>query len=254
MNTATTHRPTAVRLSPAAVVFLPVVGTALLTLVGSFDTALRWIALATGLGALGLAAWLQVWLERQRSRALAAEQSEATRLRVAMRDALQPVAEMVAVMPGLGSHERLHELKPVAVQAVGAITLLLKDVDRLRAVVYQLLPDGSGMTVLAYTGRGGTDPRRFTAGTPRGDTALALVRSAGHRFVRALDPVEQVDDDGTIKSYRTFIAASITSGDSAYGMVTVDAPRAGDLADTDQQIVLVVADLLAIAFAIADSR
>jgi hypothetical protein len=35
-------------------------------------------------------------------------------------------------------------------------------------------------------------------------------------------------------------------------MVTVDAPKAGDLIDTDAQIVILVANLLASAFAIAD--
>jgi hypothetical protein len=37
-------------------------------------------------------------------------------------------------------------------------------------------------------------------------------------------------------------------------MVTVDAPTAGDLVDTDRQIVLLLAGLLAIAFAEADRQ
>ena len=49
--------------------------------------------------------------------------------------------------------------------------------------------------------------------------------------------------------YRTFISAAITNGQDAYGMVTVDAPKAGDLVDTDKQIVMLIADLLAIGFA-----
>lgn len=93
--------------------------------------------------------------------ALAAGSSEAERLRIAMKDALQPLAELIADMPEMTPKERSAALRPVSQQAVSALTLLLKDVDRVRAVVYQM--DSDGMEYLAYHGRGNTRRARFIA-------------------------------------------------------------------------------------------
>jgi GAF domain-containing protein len=49
--------------------------------------------------------------------------------------------------------------------------------------------------------------------------------------------------------YRTFISAPIADRQRTYGMVAVDAPKPGDLLRSDQHLVMLVADLLAIAFA-----
>ncbi|WP_280331405.1 hypothetical protein [Nocardia wallacei] len=67
-------------------------------------------------------------------------------------------------------------------------------------------------------------------------------------FTRDVDRDPPEDYQGSKAGYKTFIASAITNGDDAYGMVTADAPNAGDLVDTDKQIVMLVADLLAIGF------
>jgi len=154
-------------------------------------------------------------------------------------------------MPALTRGKREARLREVAQQAVSALCLLLKDVDRLRAVVYSVDNSGTSMSCLAYHGRGAT-PRGFDAGTPRGDSALDLVRSAGYVFAEDLTKARPASYGGAVSDYRTFISAAISNGPNAYGMVTVDAPNAGDLVDTDAQIVLLMADLLSIAFAVAD--
>jgi hypothetical protein len=110
---------------------------------------------------------------------------EADRLRVAMKDAFRPVTELIATMPAMNKRERESRLKEFARQAQGALLLLLKDVDRLRAVVYELQVDPASMNVMAYGGRGDR-PGPFVAGTPRGDAALALVTSREHLFVEDL--------------------------------------------------------------------
>ncbi|PBA33451.1 hypothetical protein CKJ65_02000 [Mycobacterium intracellulare] len=71
-------------------------------------------------------------------------------------------------------------------------------------------------------------------------------------FIENIDEVNDVDYRGTGSGYKTFISASIHNDADGYGMVTIDAPRPTSLVDTDKQLVALVADLLAIAFAIAE--
>jgi GAF domain-containing protein len=89
-------------------------------------------------------------------------------------------------------------------------------------------------------------------GNTRGDRAIALVKERKSLFVPDLDSDPPEDWEGSGSDYRTFISASIFAGERAYGMLTVDAPAADDLGENDVYLVLVLADLLAIAFAEAE--
>ncbi|WP_194838738.1 hypothetical protein [Nocardia sp. XZ_19_369] len=206
-----------------------------------------WTWIVVGIMQLIIVVFFQLAEKRRRE----VELDEAGRLRVAMKDALQPLAGLIADMPGMNESERSAQLRCIAHQAVGALKLLLKDVDRLRAVVYAMAGDDGPMEVIGYCGRGdGRPPEPFVPGTPRGDLAIAMVRERETRFMRDIDQEAPENYGGSRKGYKTFIAAAIKNGEYGYGMVTVDAPRAGDLVDTDMQIVMLVADLLAIAFAV----
>jgi GAF domain-containing protein len=96
-------------------------------------------------------------------------------------------------------------------------------------------------------------PQPFVRFTPRGETALAMVRSGEDRLVPNIDRLEPGAPDyrGSRGGYETFIACSITAGTKPQGMVTVDAPHPNVLSGPDLQIVGLVADLLAVAFALA---
>lgn len=59
---------------------------------------------------------------------------------------------------------------------------------------------------------------------------------------------------GTRIGYRTFISAPIADRQRTYGMLTVDAPNPGDLLKSETHLVMLVADLLAIAFASVRER
>ena len=64
--------------------------------------------------------------------------SEAGQLRVTLRDALQPVAENVALMPVMTPAKRQQHLQVVATTAVAALHLALAGVEGRRAVVYEI--------------------------------------------------------------------------------------------------------------------
>jgi hypothetical protein len=176
---------------------------------------------------------------------------EAGELRVTLRNALQPLAESVAAMPGLPPGERDAELGTVAAYGVAALTLVMDGVPGLRSVVYQLNDAGTEMTCIAYHGRGGPAPTDFTAGTTRGDDAISMVLRAGTSFVPDLSVERPPSYAGTGRGYSTFISVSIHDRENAYGMLTVDAPTPGTLVPVDVHLLEVVADLLAIAFATA---
>ena len=243
----TTRAASSRLLLPALVLLLPVVAAFLISggQLEGWDWAWALAGFAIWLSAVGL----QVMREAGISARERAAMTEADRLRVAMKDALQPVAELIADMPAKAKDQREAALLAVATQAVGALNLLLKDVERLRAVVYGL--DEAGMTCLAYAGRGDR-PQPFLRGTERGDLAMQLVETGGDRFEPDTRKASREGYAGSGDDYQSYISASISTSELGFGMVTVDAPRAGDLVDTDRQIVLLVADLLAIAFAEAD--
>lgn len=228
-----------------------VAGTVLITIGQDLADGSDWAWVVAGAAVALLGGLLQLVRERGKAAELDSAAQEAKRLRVAMKDALQPVAELIADMPGKTPAARTLALEAVAHQAVSALTLLLKDVDRLRAVVYQL--DDEGMSYVAYHGRGNT-PNPFLSTTERGRLACAMVAAGRTHFEPDIAQARSDAYRGTGNGYQTFISAAICTGDTGYGMVSVDAPHPHDLVDTDLQIVCVVADLLAIAFAIADPR
>ena len=106
------------------------------------------------------------------------------------------------------------------------------------------------MTCMAYHGRGGPTPSGFIRGTPRGESAIELVLTGGMLFVEDMTR-RTLQYTGTAEGYRTFISVAIHSGQDAWGMLSVDAPKQGSLVALDVHVLEVVADLLAIAFAIA---
>lgn len=186
---------------------------------------------------------------------------EAEILRVTLKDALQPVAEMIAEMELLSQRrDRTAKLEAVANQAVGALKLIFPHIERARATVYRLTDSGD-MECLCYQGRGeGVRPQPFVRYTSRGEQALAVLAAGGELRIEDIDAVETASDGrvvspdyrGTRSGYKTFITCSITNGHRRYGMVTLDAPEPGSLTDTDAQLVGLMADLLAIAFAIEE--
>lgn len=216
---------------PGAALLLAGIGVLLVTLGQSFTTGWDWLKVIAGVLSGIASGLLQLGIQKADRTLDAWGKEEANRLRIAVKDALKPLAEIIAQMPAKTPAKRQAELAAAANHAVGALNLLLKNVDRLRAVVYAIDDPNPGeservsMSAMAYQGRG-TKPHPFVAGTERGDSALALVREAQDIFVPDLDGDVPAGYAGSGRDYRTFISASISTqhaGGAGYGMVTVDA-------------------------------
>lgn len=236
------------------VVIAPSVGTLLVTLGQSNQTAGdRW-RLYSGIALIAFGGFVQIAKQFASGAVVNAEEFQRARFRIATKDVIQPIAAVIAEMPSMNENDRHFQLRAVAEKVSAALILLLNDVYRLRAIVYTINKDG-GLQCLSYNGRA-DDPSPFLLGTDRGDAALRLVHKGG--LPKLVADVENTEDPGmadfhgTKVGYRTFITGGIgTKKGERYGMVSIDAPDPGVLVDTDRYVVGMCADLMAIAFAVA---
>lgn len=187
---------------------------------------------------------------RQRAVTITADE-ELADLRIAMKDALQPLLRLVSQVAAGAADRRADRLLAVAENAsLSLAKLLMAHVDRARAAVYAMEPDASALRVLAYGGRG-EQPGDFVRSGSARDAAIDRVRLGRSLLVHdvASDPPPGYSGGS---DWRSFIAVPIVGGDGyAYGMVTVDSPTADSFQDTEVHTVTVVAEILAIAFALA---
>lgn len=91
-------------------------------------------------------------------------------------------------------------------------------------------------------------PPGVFAGADHSDELISMVEHKQVKFVDNMD-VGQGDGLGQGGSdYKTFISAPVVAGSTAYGVLTVDAPRPGDLEHRDVDLLSAMAGLVAIAF------
>lgn len=203
-------------------------------------------AVAAGLGVLR--EWAQQWVDR--GQVVAAAQ-----FRTAVKDALRPVATLIAQMQtmrrGAGRSQRLDV---VATQVVGSMQLLLTDVEGLRTVIYKLSgPDR--LTPIAALGRDEEPAREFVrhpAGEP--DPAFEALENNRSQLVPDIrvEKAQGRRQHGVNHGYLTYISVPIVVGHTGYGMLTLDAPEPDSFTDTDLKLCEFVAELLGIAFVSAD--
>lgn len=196
------------------------------------------------------------WLrELYRGRLRQISDNAAATLVVSLRDALRPIAEEIADMQPLLKPTRRERANGIARRCADALKLVMKDVRQLRCVIYRMNGDGTVLEVLEWVGRSGASPpREFRRGDARGDAAFHTIEQREPCFVRDVNDAAEIAAlpgvyQGTRSGYRTFISAPIVDSGHSYGMVTVDAPEPGDLLLADKHLVMLVADMLAIAFA-----
>jgi hypothetical protein len=207
----------------------------------------EWLFVGLGAVLLGIAVVFQV-------RAKLNERRESTaheRFKLRLRDEAMPFLTTAAEMARLPFDERAAFLKPVALQAVALLRGLV-EVERSRANVYVLDLDQPElqMVSIAHSGRG-ERPKPFVAGTDRGDSALEFMQGQATAYFADLDEESPVGFVVEEHDYRTFVSVPIWTDAGAYGMVTLDAPKASTLTPGDVALVEAVAEMMTIPFEIA---
>ena len=119
---------------------------------------------------------------------------------------------------------------------------------RLRACYFALDEDGKSMHPAGDVGRSIPPKAGFHAGVKSGDAALAMIKDGGFLFC---DNVDESPPPGWVPSnhgaYQTFISVTVGTPGAPAGMLTLDAPKAGDLTAEDVEMMLVLGHLLGIA-------
>lgn len=94
-------------------------------------------------------------------------------------------------------------------------------------------------------------PQPFVAGTEHGDYVIEKVLSDEADFYPNLD--EEAPPGFNVRNveYKTFISVPVVAGNTAYGALTADTRKAGDLSDVDVDFMYVLAGLVATAMAMS---
>ncbi|MFV8316335.1 GAF domain-containing protein [Mycobacterium sp. 23] len=233
---------------------LPVAAAAATGLAGKTHGGACAAWFCAGLAMLATAAFLTIVRESYRSRLRVQDDDVAAAQIVALRDALRPIVEAIAGMHTLTTVARHERANSIAQRSADALALVMQNgIPGFRSVVYRQNDTEGVLQVLARAGRSQREPQEFRRGDDRGNAAFTTISRREPCFVRDVEDDQEVAVldgaySGTRIGYRTFIAAPIADRQRTYGMVTVDAPNPGDLLRSDQHLVMLVADLLAIAF------
>ena len=123
--------------------------------------------------------------------------------------------------------------------------------DRSRACWFELTHDDPPILVpRCAIGRSGSPTTTFTTGNPAGDAAIRMVLEGESLLCPDIDAEPPPCWDTTRpRDYKTFISISVTSADTAYGMLTLDALEAGALTNDDRHMLGLMASALAAALA-----
>jgi hypothetical protein len=176
---------------------------------------------------------------------------------VKVHDELIPVASSIADMARYPLADREPYLKAVAQATASALEQLVSEhVHRPRAVIYSLDADAEpvSMKPIGFKGRG-KRPRPFKAGTPRGDAAIEFAfESQPGRIWPDLTTGGPEGFVGSASDYKTFVSIPIWTETGAYGMVSLDAPKPNSLADGDQALTELIAEVMSIAFEVGQDQ
>jgi len=211
-----------------------------------FDSGLfAWALVLAGLDAASLVA---IELVRRKEADRATE--EGTSFQLAVKQGFGPSLLNVAKLAGLPGDKRQRTYQRVIDDVGHVLPLMFEDVD-VRVVVYRLVKPSTApkyLTVEDHHGRVGR-PKNFVDGDGgRGEAALKWLDLLESRFVPDIHQSKLPGWEGSGKGYRTFISAAIHADGKPLGMLTVDAPKPGDLDETDRSVVEAFAALLSVTF------
>lgn len=233
--------------SAAAIVVLGAFG-------GASHGVVQWLLVAAAAGV----AVLQLVAQQRRERA-AKDIADETRT-VAANAASNAFAPLLGLLVKLAEAQTPQARRVIRAQVTRSVayaaSFAIGPDQGVRSCVF-LLADGGRQ--LRWTGVHAGRPDEphsvFTAGTVRGDQALAML--ADDTMVFCGD-TERDPPPGWSEAhphrYRTFLAVPVRAAGRAWGMLTVDSLTAGDLdPDRDRPILVVLAHILAISRASADA-
>jgi transcriptional regulator with GAF, ATPase, and Fis domain len=201
---------------------------------------------------------LQVRARRNTAKSEADDEARELETRAETRAALGDALEPVLVQLGEVSSEKDATNRDLLIAqtipfVLGAAANLI-GTDRSRACWFELSDgDPDELVPKNHIGRTGSPTTTFTRDTLAGNATIEMVLSGESVLCEDIDkdPPEGWDASKA-RDYKTFISVSVTAGDYAYGMLTLDAPEAGALTKADLNMLRLMAQALAAALAQGD--
>jgi hypothetical protein len=163
-------------------------------------------------------------------------------LALTLNGALAPITNYLGEMAdAVDESERDHVAGQLSQAVVEAVVKLSPEGSR--SAFYRLDDNWRGLTREVWSGRPSQPRPHFTAGTPDVDKVLDLVRSGDFVIVDDVASSPMVTPSPGA-GYATVAAVAVTAGSWPLGMLTVDAPVAGELDQSDVELLRVLANLL----------
>jgi len=208
---------------------------------------LIWIAVGAALTALavGVPLWAQRRTALDRADALRAAYAARAAMKVALEDALDPLAHLVAALADTPAADK-PRMRGEAISLAVSTAAQLADVDRVRACYFsydtgppeQLRPE-------RFAGRAGAPATALIEGTRAGNAALRALSTNSAVYVA--DTAVRSGWWGGPDEFRTFIAVPVRTGTVELGMLTLDGLQPAGLAGVDLSLMRLLASLLAAA-------
>jgi GAF domain-containing protein len=203
-----------------------------------------------------LAVGLPMVAERRASaRAATAEEIAevaAARMQLVLDDALEPLVYLIGRITDLTRRARARdvreqqELQGQAKVVVLAAAAEVLGADRLRSCFFALTLDRR-LVPAGFHGRAEQPRSVFASGTVLGDYALGLLDRREDLFCPDVSAGTPPGWQPGGHAYRTFLAVPVATESRAFGIMTIDGLRVGDLTPEDVAAARVFARLLAVA-------
>lgn len=180
---------------------------------------------------------------RLEAQALAEEAVGAYKLQ--MHDMLMPLSVVVTDIIAAGRGQARRDAQQTLRQLV--IDLAAENIGpkRTRACFFEYSDESPRtLTPRNWRGRNRQPQTCFVENTPRGNAVFDLIDKRESSLVRDVDMAQLPGWTGNAE-YKTFICATVFSGNRVYGMLTLDSLHAGDLYDDDLLLMCLLAQLLA---------
>jgi GAF domain len=249
-------------LSPDVRVYLTTImslaGVALATLcgmqAGRAATGRPWWtlgAVAASVIAAGVPAYEQIRKEQMRARAQQAAVDAAVAMRVTMNDALDPIVRQLGRVAATADAREREALAAAAIPMALDSAAHLAGSGRVRACLFRVTPGTPGMLVPdQYSGRVDDPLEPIAEGTAQGDLVFGMIRHNRHLFcpdvAASPPPGWQVTAPQT---YQSFAAVPVAAGQSAFGMLMVDALDKDGIRRADVPLIRLLGGLIAVALA-----
>lgn len=222
------------------------------------------VVLAGGAAALPLL--VQRLQQANRAELEAAALAIAERFRLLIVAGMQPLVQALwALATAPTPEQRIEQRRAAVIRVMETVVRTFGDFTTTRCVVYLLNDDGTRLDCFDQSGRPSTvPPKPFLRDEARGGAVFAMLAGPGgppSQYVVDCARERPAGWDPRTSSYRCFLSVPIrtlvrttgrTSEVTTYGLLTADTAAPGGIAAGDVDILKMMADLVALAFVLAE--